>query len=106
MTAQLKCERQSQQINSKKDQMTLYYYIILTLLAVLSYMMIVDRNIITYIELIFQFAVVQLKRAWFIVKFHPANPITRWIFERRIERMTRQLEKDLKINTKDLTDPN
>ena len=86
--------------------MTLYYYIILTLLAVLSYMMIVDRNIITYIELIFQFAVVQLKRAWFIVKFHPANPITRWIFERRIERMTRQLEKDLKINTKDLTDPN
>jgi hypothetical protein len=84
--------------------MTLYYYIILTLLAVLSYMMIVDRNIITYIELIFQFAVVQLKRAWFIVKFHPANPITRWIFERRIERMTRELEEDLKMDTKHLTD--
>ena len=84
--------------------MTLYYYIILTIVAVVSYMMVVDKNIITYIELIFQFAVVQLKRAWFIVKFHPANPITRWIFERRIERMTRELEEELKIVRKHLTD--
>jgi hypothetical protein len=84
--------------------MTLYYYIILTLLAVIGYLMVVDRNIITYIELIFRYAVVQLKRAWFIVKFHPANPITRWIFERRIERMTRELEEELKIARKHLTD--
>jgi len=104
MTAQLKCERQSQQINSKKDQMTLYYYIILTLLAVIGYLMVVDRNIITYIELNFQFAVVQLKRAWFIVRFHPINPIPRWTLSRRIERMTKELEEELKIVRKHLTD--
>jgi hypothetical protein len=83
-----------------------YYYLIFAVFAIIAYMMVVDRNVVTFIDLMFRFAGVQLKRAWFIVKFHPANPITRWIFERRIERMTRQLEKDLKINTKDLTDPN
>jgi hypothetical protein len=104
MTAQLKCERQSQQINSKKDQMTLYYYIILTFVAAISYMMVVDKNIITYIELTFQFAVVQLKRVWWIVRFHPINPIPRWTLNRRIERMTRELEEKLKIVRKHLTD--
>ena len=83
-----------------------YYYLIFAVFAIIAYMMVVDRNVVTFIDLMFRFAGVQLKRAWFIVKFHPANPITRWIFERRIERMTRQLEKDIKINTKDLTDPN
>jgi hypothetical protein len=85
--------------------MQLYYYFILTFVAVVSYMMIVDRNIITYIELMFRFAGVQLKRAWWIIRFHPINPIPRWTLNWRVERMTRQLEKDLKINTKDLTDP-
>ena len=84
--------------------MTLYYYIILTFVAVLSYMMVVDRNIITYIELIFQSAVVQLKRAWWIVRFHPINPIPRWTLNRRIERMTRELEEKLKIVRENLTD--
>ena len=85
--------------------MQLYYYFILTFVAVVSYMMIVDRNIITYIELMFRFAWVQLKRAWWIIRFHPINPIPRWTLNWRVERMTRQLEKDLKIDTKDLTDP-
>ena len=84
--------------------MNLYYYIIFTFFALVSYMMIVDKNIITFIELMVQFSGVQLKRAWFIIRFHPANPIPRWTFARRIERMTRELEKDLQMDTKHLTD--
>lgn len=84
--------------------MTLYYYIIFTIVAVVSYMMIVDRNIITYIELIYQSAIVQFKLAWWVVKLHPSNPISRWTFDRRIEQMTRELEEDLKNGRKHLTD--
>ena len=84
--------------------MNLYYYIIFTFFALVSYMMIVDRNIVIFVELMFQFIGVQLKRAWFIIRFHPVNPIPRWTFARRIERMTRELEKDLKMDTKHLTD--
>jgi hypothetical protein len=85
--------------------MTLYYYAIFAFFAIIAYMMVVDKNVVIFIDLMFRYAGVQLKRAWWIVRFHPINPIPRWTLKWRVERMTRQLEKDLKINTKDLTDP-
>jgi hypothetical protein len=51
-----------------------------------------------------RFAVVQVKRAWWIVRFHPANPIPRWTLNWRVERMTRELEKNLKITKPPLTE--
>lgn len=84
--------------------MTLYYYVIFAVFAIIAYMMIVDRNVVMFIDLALRYTGVQLKRAWWIVRFHPINPIPRWTLGWRIERMTRQLEKELKINTKDLTD--
>jgi hypothetical protein len=80
--------------------MTLYYYLVFAFFSVIAYMMVVDRNVVTLIELMFQYAGVQLKRAWWIIRFHPINPIPRWTLKWRIERMTKQLEKDLKIQNK------
>ena len=74
----------------------LYYYALFTVFAVLAYMIVVDKNVAIFIELMVRFAWVQIKRAWWIVRFHPANPIPRWTLNWRIERMTKQLEKDLK----------
>jgi hypothetical protein len=85
--------------------MELYYYLVFAFFSVVAYMMVVDRNVVAFIDLAFRYAGVQLKRAWWIIRFHPINPIPRWTLQRRIEKMTRQLEKDLKIDTKDLTDP-
>lgn len=84
--------------------MELYYYLIFALFAVIAYMMVVDRNVVIFIELMFRYAWVQVKRAWWIVQFHPVNPIPRWTLNWRIERMTRQLEKRLKIDRDNLTD--
>ncbi|HRD41929.1 MAG TPA: hypothetical protein PLI52_04115 [Prochlorococcaceae cyanobacterium AMR_MDS_5431] len=64
-------------------------------------MIIVDKNVAIFIELMARFAVVQLKRAWWIVRFHPINPIPRWTLNWRVERMTRQLEKELKVKNND-----
>jgi hypothetical protein len=85
--------------------MTLYYYGIFAFFTIIAYMMVVDKNVVTFIELMFGYAWVQIKRAWWIVRFHPINPIPRWTLNWRIEKMTRQLQKELKIDTKDLTDP-
>jgi hypothetical protein len=82
----------------------MYYYLIFAFFAVIAYMMVVDRNVVTLIDLMFRYAGIQLKRAWWIVRFHPNNPIPRWTLNWRIGRMTRQLEKDLNIKTKGLTD--
>lgn len=85
--------------------MEIYYYLVFTFFAVVAYLMVMDRNVVTFIDLTFRYAGVQIKRAWWIVRFHPINPIPRWTLNRRIEKMTKQLEKDLKMNAKDLTDP-
>lgn len=82
----------------------LYYYAIFTVFSIIAYIIVVDKNVAIFIELMARYAVVQLKRAWWIVRFHPVNPIPRWTLNWRIERMTRQLEKRLQIDTKDLTD--
>lgn len=73
----------------------LYYYALFTVFAVLAYMIIVDKNVAIFIELMIKFAWVQIKRAWWIVRFHPANPIPRWTLNWRVNRMVRKLEKEL-----------
>lgn len=82
----------------------LYYYAIFTVFAILCYMIVVDKNVAVFIELMVRYAGVQLKRAWWIVRFHPINPIPRWTLKWRVEQMTRKLEKDLKIDRKGLTE--
>lgn len=67
-------------------------------------MIVVDKNVGIFIDLMIRFAWVQVKRAWWIVRFHPINPIPRWTLKWRVERMTRELEKKLKIDPKSLTE--
>jgi len=67
-------------------------------------MIVVDKNVGIFIDLMIRYAWVQVKRAWWIVRFHPINPIPRWTLKWRVERMTRELEKTLKIDPKSLTE--
>ena len=82
----------------------IYYYALFTVFAILAYMIVVDKNVAIFIELMIRFAWVQIKRAWWIIRFNPANPIPRWTLNWRIERMTRQIEKDLKNDSLRQTD--
>lgn len=84
--------------------MTLYYYTIFSLFAILAFLIVIDKNVGIYIDLMLRYGVVQIKRLIWIIRFHPKNPIPRWTLNWRVERMTRQLEKDLEIKTKNLTD--
>jgi hypothetical protein len=74
----------------------MHYYILLTLFAVIFYMMIVDPNVVTYIDLQRKILGLNIHRFYWLVKFHPRNPVTNLI--RRIERakMLRELGKDIK----------
>lgn len=81
--------------------MTVYYYTIFALFAILCYMIVVDKNVALFIDLSVRYAKVQLQRLWWMIQFHPANPIARWTLERRIAKMTRELEKQLKVKDND-----
>lgn len=77
--------------------MTLYYYAIFAVFAIVAYMIIVDKNVAIFIDLMIRYAGVQLKRFWWIIRFHPDNKISIWLMNRRIERMTKKLRQELKL---------
>lgn len=49
----------------------LYYYILLTIFGVIAYMIIVDKNVATYIVLLGKVAKLKISRFIFWVKFYP-----------------------------------
>jgi len=78
--------------------LNIYYYIIFTIFAVIAYMMIVDENVVRYIEIMFQLFVINLKRLYYMVVFHPDNKLTTWSMNYKFNRMTRKLQKEMEQN--------
>jgi hypothetical protein len=57
-------------------------------------MMVVDANVVTFIDLLYKIVVMNIRKFYYIVKLHPNNKLETWMMERRIEKMTRELEKE------------
>lgn len=74
--------------------MQIYYYVIFTIFAIITYMMVVDANVVTFIDLLYKIVVMNIRKFYYIVKLHPNNKLETWMMERRIEKMTRELEKE------------
>jgi hypothetical protein len=74
-----------------------YYYILFAFFAVVIYMMVVDENVGIAIDLLFKYFVVQCKRLWWMARFHPRNPISKWVYERRLNKMISDLQKELGV---------
>ena len=67
------------------------YYFWLTVIGILVYMMIVDENVIEFINLFFMGVWIQLKRYYYMAILHPRNPITNWIMERKMKKLAKEL---------------
>jgi hypothetical protein len=74
----------------------MYYYILLTVFAVICYMIIVDPNVAEYIDLQRKILILNINRFYWLVKFHPRNPITNLIRKIEHAKMLRELEKDMR----------
>jgi hypothetical protein len=73
----------------------IYYYTVFLFFAIIAYMIVVDNNVAKYIVLMGQMLIVNIKKWYYIAVFHPGNKLTTWTMNSRIDRMTRQLQKDL-----------
>ncbi len=76
--------------------MTPFQATLLIIFGVVGYMMIVDENVATYITLVFKMTILNIERFFWMVKFHPKNPITNFIKEREYMKIAKELEKELK----------
>ena len=73
------------------------YYLYFIPFAIIFYMMLVDKNVAEYILLIFKIIQVNFERTLWMIRFHPfwiRNPIGKWWYARKYEKMIRELTKE------------
>lgn len=65
------------------------------LFGILVYMMAVDKNVSDAINLISRLIVTKIKRIFWLIFFHPRNPITNLIMKFKYEKIAADLMKEL-----------
>jgi len=77
------------------DFMDLYYLFLLSL-SLLVAACIVDQNLAYYIHLRYRLLVIGIKMKWLMMWLHPKNPWTNFIMKRRIDKLVKELQKEVK----------
>lgn len=71
---------------------------LLLIFGIIAYMMWVDENVVTFINLIFRLIGVKTERFFWMIRFHPKNPITNLIKQREYDRIAKELMKEYEKN--------
>lgn len=75
--------------------MIAYQSTILIIFGIIVYMMVVDENVSDGINLVFKLISIKIERLYWMIRFHPQNPITNFIMRRKYEKLARELHKEL-----------
>ncbi len=76
-----------------------YYYLWFTLFAVVFYMIVVDENVSVAIIYVLKLLEVTLQRWKWIILYHPANPITKYLIWRRSWKLAKELQKEFDLKS-------
>jgi hypothetical protein len=74
--------------------MTPFQSTCLILFAILAYLILTDKNIADYLTLVFKMTRLNIERMFWMIKFHPRNPITNLMIRWKYDRLARELEKE------------
>lgn len=72
------------------------YYIWLSIFSVIAYFVATDESVAKYVILMYKLLGVNVKRFYWILRFHPKNPITNLIKRWEYDKIARQLRKEFK----------
>lgn len=75
--------------------MTLTQSTLLVIFGVIAYMIIVDENVAKFIDLWVKILRINVERFFWMVKYHPNNFVTTWLQNRKCEKISKELEKEL-----------
>ena len=74
--------------------MNLFQLSLLTVFGVVVYMMIVDRNVADYINLLSKKIKLDFERIFWMIKIHPKNPITNLLKKWEYDKIAREMIKE------------
>lgn len=69
---------------------------LLLVIAIFGYILITDQNVGDYFVLLFKLLRVNIRRFFWMIQFHPKNPITNFLKEREYMKIAKELEKEFK----------
>lgn len=83
--------------------MSLYYYSVFAIFAVVLTMMAIDLNVSRYIDLLFRLLQNKIERFYWIIRFHPLitfNSISKWWMMRKYMRTAKELAHEVSEKVK------
>lgn len=69
---------------------------LLLAIAIFGYILIIDQNVSDYFVLLLKLLRVNIRRLFWMIQFHPRNPITNFLKEREYMKIAKELEKEFK----------
>lgn len=75
--------------------MTPFQSTILVAVAIVSYIVLTDRNVADYLILVFKMTNINIQRFLWMLKYHPNNFVTTWIQNRKYSRIAKELHEEL-----------
>ena len=70
-----------------------WFWLWFSTFALLLYVVTVDKNVADYIVLRMKLVWINIRRYYYIIQFHPSNRVSRWFFERRLNKMIKSNDK-------------
>jgi hypothetical protein len=74
--------------------MTPFQSTLFIVFAVVAYMIIVDKNVGDYLILLLKIIKVNIERFYWMIRFHPKNPITNLIMKWKYDKLAKELQKE------------
>jgi hypothetical protein len=75
--------------------MTPFQSTCLILFAILAYLILTDKNVADYLTLVFKITRLNIERMFWMIRFHPKNPITNLMMRWKYERIARELQEEM-----------
>jgi hypothetical protein len=67
---------------------------VLIFISFLAYLCYVDQNVSDYITLQIKLLGVNIERFWWMIRFHPKNPVTNFIMKLKYEKIAKELREE------------
>jgi hypothetical protein len=75
--------------------MHIYYNTLISLLIVIIFVIMIDRNVADYIIILFKLLKINFQRMIWMIRYHPQNPITNLIKRFEYNKIAKDLQKEL-----------
>lgn len=78
--------------------MDFYYYSLFLVFTVIAVMIVLDPNVGDYIILLTKVLKLNFERFIWMIRFHPKNPVGRYLMWRRSLKLAKELQKEFDKN--------